>query len=137
MNLILLDTHIWIWLALADNKLTSSSRKLIHKTIVESSVFLSAISLWETAMLVAKDRIEIEKPLSTWLEETIYQTKVKIMPITCQIAAESCQLPGNCHKDPADRLIIATARIEGMSLLTKDKNIIHYSKQNHLKTIST
>lgn len=136
MKGLLLDTHVWIWLMEGLPTLNLKHRKMINEAATRSEVGIAAISLWEISMLVMKERIILEKPVLTWLQQTLNLPGVHLKPLTPEIAAESCQLANNFHGDPADRLIIATARLHNLSLLTHDEKIIAYAKNKHLSVIA-
>ncbi len=135
MNGILLDTHIWIWFINGSEELTKQARKVITSTLQNNEAHLAAISLWEISMLDAKQRIILEMPCLEWISKSIELTHIRISPLTPNIAVESCQLPGAFHDDPADRMIVATARVEGLAILTRDAKIITYGRHKYVSTI--
>jgi len=96
---------------------------------------ISAISLWEISMLEAKTRILLDIPCLEWMNKAIKLTHCQIFPLTPSIAVESCSLPGNFHEDPADRIITATARVEGLTLFTRDERILEYSSKKYVSTV--
>ncbi len=122
---ILLDTHTWIWLCQGSTELSEDAIKLIDKNAQEGKVYIAAISVWELSMLVAKNRITITKPLNQWVKEVLAQPGMNLYSLTPEIAIESSFLPGSFHGDPADRIIVATARIGDLTLLTRDSKIIN------------
>ncbi len=134
MNEILLDTHTFIWYV-NGNEISKKARATIDSAIQAHCIYLAAISLWEVSMLEAKQRIVLEMPCLEWMNRAIRELHLQILPITPSIALESCHLPGNFHGDPADRLIVGTARSEGMTLVTRDSNILEFSKAKFLSTI--
>lgn len=83
-------------------------------------------------MMVSTGKVEIRIPADLWLDQAINQTGLEVFDLNPKIATESCNLPGDFHKDPADRIIVATARINELTLVTKDKKIIDYP---YVKTI--
>jgi PIN domain nuclease of toxin-antitoxin system len=133
---LLLDTHMWIWFAIGSDEVSRKVRVTISKAIERRGLYISAISLWEFGMLEAKGRIVLDMPPLEWIKASFSSMSLQIVPITPEIAIDSCFLPGEFHGDPADRLIIASARSNGLVLATKDKNIIRYSTSHHVKTIS-
>lgn len=133
---ILLDTHVWIWLVNGDKSLAPRSFSLIEKAAAQGQVFLSSISPWEVAMLAAKQRITLGNPCLDWIRNALAITGIQLLPLMPEIAVESAHLPGDFHGDPADRIIVATARIENCLLMTKDKNILNYGKQHYIQSIS-
>lgn len=127
---LLLDTHAWIWVCLGHDKMAkSASRKAIEKAFREHRLAVSAISLWEVAILEAKGRLALAEPCQDWLEQAVAKLQIEIVPLSVDIAVESSRLPGGFHGDPADRLIVATARKNRYTLVTQDSLILSYGKQ--------
>jgi PIN domain nuclease of toxin-antitoxin system len=114
-SLIVLDTHIFVWLNLQYEKIP---RKIFDAIAEESILGVSAISLWEIAMLVQKGRIELPKSVLEWFEDVLPAPKIKLLPITPEVAARSGSL--TIHGDPADRIIAATAIVHDCRLATVD-----------------
>lgn len=133
MKGVLLDTHVWIWLMEGASELGLTHQKMINRAVKESHVAVAAISLWEISMLVMKGRIRLEKPLLAWIKEALALPGVELKPLTPEIAVESSQLPDGFHGDPADRLIVSTARVRGLTLLTRDDKILEYAKKEYLE----
>ena len=136
--ILLLDTHIWIWLINGSDKLKST--KMLRK-IEESSkkglIRISAISLWEVAMLEAKERIRFPLNCLDWIQQALNAPGTSLVPLDAEIAVESTRLPGNFSGlDPADQILIATARKIGAALVTQDKAILQYGKQNHVRVLN-
>lgn len=129
---ILLDTHTWIWLFNGSTELSQDAIEQIDIAANRGKVFISAISVWELSMLVAKNRVNLSQSLHKWVQDSLNQPGVNLSPILPEIAIESSFLPGNFHGDPADRIIVATARINNLMLLTRDKKIISYGDQGHV-----
>lgn len=129
---VLLDTHSWIWLFSGSRELSQRIINRIDKAGKQGKVFISAISVWELSMLVAKNRITLSKPIHQWVEESLSQPGVNLSLLTPQIAIDSSFLPGDFHGDPADRIIVATARINDLILLTRDRKILSYGEENYL-----
>jgi PIN domain nuclease of toxin-antitoxin system len=120
----LLDTHVWVWAVENDPLL-----KLKHIEILEQnpdSLVISAVSLWEVSMLVAKGRMRTRYPLKEWFDFATSTFGIAILPLPPDVAQEAYELPGKFHEDPADRLIVATARIHNCLLLTEDSKIKKY-----------
>ena len=135
MSGILLDTHVLIWYANGSEDLSKSARKMITSALYHGEATLAAISLWEICMLNKKQRIILEMPTLEWIRQFVELTRIRILPITAQIAAESCDLPGDFHEDPSDRMITATARVHGLTLMTRDKRILSYGKHKYISVI--
>lgn len=121
--MILLDTHVWIWWIEDNNQLDSTLRRRIDS---ESDLAVASISCWEIAVKVAKGTIQLSMPIERWFDLAIDLAGVKLLQITPRIAVESARLPGEFHKDPADRIIVATSRVEKIPLATQDGRIVHY-----------
>jgi PIN domain nuclease of toxin-antitoxin system len=129
MSEILLDTHVLIWWRLDSNRLgRSRARRLQELESRQKPVAISAISLWEIAMLTARGRIEMAEPEDVWLEEIEKHPLIEVLPLTARIAAESVRLGADFHNDPADQIIVATARIHGLPLMTADERIRKWGK---------
>jgi len=129
--MILLDTHTWIWAHSATKLLSDNVKNLIKKTQTDQRA-IASISIWEFAMMVTKGRINVKIDPKRWLDNAIGSSGLQVIELTSEIAVESCNLPGDFHKDPADRIIVATARTHNLTLLTKDRKIIEYP---HVKAI--
>lgn len=130
--MIVLDTHIWVWWVHGNERLTASQLAVIQDH--ESDVIgISAISLWEIAKLVENGRLELPVSVEKWFTQALSYPGVQIIELTPAIAAESTRLPGEFHRDPADQIIVATARIMKCKLVTSDERILNYP---HVKTVS-
>lgn len=134
MNGILLDTHTWIWL-MKGEELSNKTQKIINDAVNTVGIFIAAISTWEIAMLASKGKIMIEKPVLMWIQDALGLPGIQLKPLTPEVAVESTQLPGGFHGDPADRLIVATARVSQLTLLTRDQKILDYAKDEFLTVI--
>ena len=99
----------------------------------ESFLRVSAISAWEIGMLEAKGRLRFDMPCEDWIEQGFHLPGMSLVPLTPSICVRSSRLPGVFHGDPADRLIVATAREIGAVLLTRDDQILQYAAQGHLR----
>ena len=123
--MIVLDTHVWWWSISEPAQLSRKARQFIMKIPPEQRA-IASISIWEFAMMVTRGRIEMTISPDEWLDYAINKTGLMILELNSKIAWESCNLPGNFHKDPADRIIVATARVSRSQLITKDQKIIEY-----------
>ena len=134
---ILLDTHVWIWFMKGDKtQLKPSAIKLIENALLERTAYLASISVWELGMLYQKNRIKMNEPLSVWVERCCAKAGFNTINLENDVAIESTQLPAEFHGDPADRMLIATARQHGLTLITRDKLMQKYGKQGHLQVLS-
>lgn len=129
--MIVLDTHVWVWWVHEDERLTQAQREAITANETDT-VGVSAISCWEIAKLVEYGRLELPSPLEEWFEQALNYPGVQLLALTPEIAIESTRLPGEFHRDPADQMIVATARVYGCPLVTSDDKILNYS---HVTTI--
>lgn len=132
---LLLDTHIWLWLMDGDKNLGSSFRNEIDVSGSNRSLFVSAISVWEIAMLQMKGKIRLGLPVAAWVDLALNRSEINLIPLSPAIAIESCALPDHFHGDPADRIIAATARVENLCLITKDANLIEYGRKKYLTVL--
>lgn len=123
--MIVLDTHIWVWNVQGDPRLQAGHKQLIeeHET---DRIGISAVSLWEVAKAVELGRLTLPVPLEDWFESALTAPAIEILPLTPKIAISSTQLPGEFHKDPFDQLIVATARVHDVPLVTADATILRY-----------
>lgn len=123
--MIILDTHIWIWWVNEDEHLSPHQRSLLQAH-QPTGVGVSAISCWEVAKLVELGRLVLRDPVLEWLTQALTYPGCRLLPLTPQIAVESTQLPGPFHRDPADQIIVATARVHRCTVLTVDRKILDY-----------
>ena len=123
--MIVLDTHAWIWWVDGDERLTLAQRDVIAAE-EGSLIGVSAISCWEVAKLVELGRLALSCSLEEWLDQALSYPGVQLIALTPEIAIESTRLPGDFHRDPADQIIVATARVYGCSLVTSDEKILKY-----------
>jgi len=119
--MILLDTHVLVWLALEPHKLSRNAKEAIRGARREACLAIAGITLWEMAWLVENGRIETTMSAESFLRECA--AKVSVLPITPEIAARAVSLPDSYPRDPQDRLIGATALVEGIKLVTHDRLI--------------
>lgn len=120
----LIDTHILLWWLAGDRRLSRGQRRVISQASEEYPLGLSDISLWEIATLQELGRIELDRPLREWLEQASAPPLVRRVGISPAVAAEVAALPATFHRDPADRIIVSTARVLGAKLVTSDRAII-------------
>jgi PIN domain nuclease of toxin-antitoxin system len=122
---IILDTHIWVWWVHGNAHLPDH-----YCTYLEGhesqGLGVSVISCWEVAKLVAYDRLTLPCPVAEWLDQALVYPGVRLLELTPQIIVESTQLPGTFHRDPADQLIVATARVYHCPLVTVDTKSLAY-----------
>lgn len=119
----LLDTHAWVWWIDQDARLGGRTIDALDGLAREERPFLSDISLWEVAMLVERGRLELDIPVGEWLEAAAHPRSVRLLPISPDVAAAVAELPESFHRDPADRVIVATSRVHAIPVLTDDRLI--------------
>jgi PIN domain nuclease of toxin-antitoxin system len=126
----LLDTHIYVWWRIGSGKLSrEQALALDHAEASGDPVGLSSISIWEMSMLLARGRLELNQiPAHVWLRQVENDPGLKIFPMDADVCTESANLPTGFHRDPADRIIVATARVHGLRLLTADERIVQWGK---------
>jgi len=132
---VLLDTHVWLWFIDADRRLGRRSRAAIERAAKGEGARISAITLWEVALLQAKGRIALREEVGEWLRQKVALPGIVVQPLTLEVAVESTRLPGNFHSDPADRFIVATARHLGLPLVTADTRILDFAHGGHLSVV--
>jgi len=119
---IILDTHIWVWWVHNDAQLTDKLREIIQSH-EDDGLGVSIFSCWEVAKLVELKRLTLHCAIDEWLDTALQYPGVQLLALTPEIAVESTQLPGEFHRDPADQIIVATARVHDCPLLTVDNKI--------------
>ena len=124
----LLDTHTWIWWNMHPENLSQKVKQIIAGTDKYKEMLLSAISPWEFFKLLEKARLVISCDPEEWVKEALIMPKLRLVALTPSIAYKSTVLPQPFHNDPADQIIVATAREENAIILTKDERIHHYSQ---------
>jgi len=120
----LLDTHVLLYWLGTGPRLAKKHAQLIRAANAENPLWLSDITLWEDATLYSLGRITLNLPLRDWLERATAPPLMRRVPITPVVASEVALLPEHFHRDPADRIIVATARVIGATILTQDQRII-------------
>ncbi len=129
--MILLDTQIWVWWVQGDVRLTQKHREWLQQ-YQSDGLRVSIFSCWEVAKLVENNRLTLPYAVDEWLEVALAYPGVQLINLTLPIVVESTQLI-SFHRDPADQIIVATARIYGCQLLTADTKILNYPDVETLK----
>ena len=122
----LLDTHAWVWWVTADKRLSKRAATTIRRALASGDLWISMISAWEVAKKVERGQLTLDRPIERWLDEAISPQGVGVWEMTRPILVESCALPQPFHGDPADQIIVATARVHGAIVVTKDERIQEY-----------
>lgn len=128
----LLDTHAWLWWVTEDRRLSRKARATIERRQKQQALWLSLISVWELAKEVEKGHLVLDRPVDDWLDLATAMPGLHMAELTRGILVESCRLPPPFPGDPADQMIVATARYHGAVLITKDDRIREYS---HVRSI--
>ena len=128
----LLDTHTWIWWNMDPDKLSQRVKEIIGKPNTYKEMLLSAISPWEFSKLLEKQRIGISCHPEEWINTALDMPKLRLVALSPVLSYRSTVLPQPFHNDTADQIIVATAREENATILTKDENILAYNKVRSL-----
>lgn len=128
----LLDTHAWVWWVTEDRRLSAPARRAIDHSQAKGDLSISLISVWEVAKKVEKTQLVLDRPVDQWLELAVARPGLNLVELTRPILVESCKLPPPFHGDPADQLIVATARDRDAVIITKDERIRAYA---HVRSV--
>ena len=123
--MIVLDTHVWVWWVHDDGQLPEDYRAYVQTHEAEG-LGVSIISCWEIAKLVEYNRLTLPHSVAEWLDQALLYPGIQLLDLTPRIVVESTQLPGTFHRDPADQIIVATARVYDSPLVTLDDKIRIY-----------
>jgi PIN domain nuclease of toxin-antitoxin system len=136
VSALLLDTHVWLWYAEGvSERLRPAGIRKLDEARKGDGLVISAISVWEVGMHAARGRIQLAVPLRDWIERALGAPGMRLVPLDAAVAAESTVLPGEPPGDPADRFLVATARILGLVLATRDEQILDYAKPGYLRVL--
>ena len=130
-----LDTHTLVWLLAGDARISPSVAEAVQQAAAANQAYVSAITPWEIAMLVAKNRLAFASDVQTWLDEALGQPGITLAPLIPAIAVDSVRLPGIIHGDPADRIIVASARHLRATLVTADAKLLTYGRSGHVAVL--
>jgi PIN domain nuclease of toxin-antitoxin system len=135
-GLVLLDTHIWVWYVEGDRaRFSPRIEPVVEAAVERGDLLVSAISVWELAQLDTLGRLELSLDVRVWVARALAFPGVRLKGISPAIAIESTRLPGAPHRDPADRMLIATARLTGATLVTCDTRVLAYAAHGHVSVI--
>ena len=135
-RLLLLDTHVWIWVVEGvAAELARPAVARIERASVAGAIRVAAISVWEVAMLEARGRLRLALEIDEWVRQALTAPGTQLVPHLPEIAIDSARLPGDPEGDPADRILIATARRIGASLVTRDERVLAYGRSGHLSVV--
>ena len=128
----LLDTHAWVWWVTEDRRLSRPAKAAIADAIADHDLWISLMSVWEVAKKVEKRQLVLDRPVDQWLDEAMTVHGLGVWEITRPILVHSCELPQPFHGDPADQILVATARRQGAAMVTRNQQIRRYP---HVQTI--
>lgn len=126
---IVLDTHIWIDVAFGRGRFAPRMRRKLDRAAAAGTLHVAAITCWEIAMLARAGKLRVRGPVLGWLEEALELTRTTVASLAPAIAVDAVELPSWDHGDPADRIIVATARHLGAALVTRDGNMLEYAER--------
>ena len=133
---LLLDTHCWIWMQDGrTEEFSPQGKAAIQHAANEGHLLVSAISTWEVGMLESKGRISLSIDCERWVDQALAMPGLRLVPLTPKIMIESTRLPGEFKGSLADYMLIATARVEGARLMTKDRRILTYGRSKHASVL--
>ncbi|MDD4890941.1 MAG: type II toxin-antitoxin system VapC family toxin [Phycisphaerae bacterium] len=138
-DILLLDTHAWLWFAEdAPEIRRSPAVTIVNAAADKQRLRVSAISVWELAMKESKGRVQLTGGATAWVHGALSDNRIALVPLSPEIAVHSTRLPGQelIHGDPADRIIAATARVLNATLLTRDGGLLDYAKHGYIRAIS-
>jgi PIN domain nuclease of toxin-antitoxin system len=134
-NSLLLDTHVLLWLMFGEPMLGPKTKKAIALASLKSLLLVSAITPWEIGMLAGKKRINLYRDVLDWVRSALSMPGVGLTPLSLEVAVGSNQLPFEMQSDPADRILVATARHLGATLVTADRALLEMAKKGHFRAL--
>ncbi|MDR2240189.1 MAG: type II toxin-antitoxin system VapC family toxin [Zoogloeaceae bacterium] len=135
---LLLDTHVWIWLSFGVSGVFKPAiQKRLDASDRNQPLHISIISVWEVALLATKGRLNLAMPTTAWVERALSHPAMRLVALDSPaVVVESNKLPGEFHADPADRLLVATARMGNYTLVTRDQKILDYGRAGYVSVLS-
>ncbi|HEY1805215.1 MAG TPA: type II toxin-antitoxin system VapC family toxin [Terracidiphilus sp.] len=132
---LLLDTHALVWMVNKSARLGGATSKALDEASFEDRLAVSAITPWEIALLVSKQRLTLNSDVMVWLNEAMAKPGLKLVELEPEIAVASTRLPFEMHPDPADRILVATVRHLGATLVTADKPLLELAKKGYFRAL--
>jgi PIN domain nuclease of toxin-antitoxin system len=120
---ILLDTHVLVWMVADEDRLSRHAKSAIQRARLSDGLGIADVTIWELALLIARGALRTHSTIENTVRNFVTRSGVSVKPITAEIAVLATQFPEDYPKDPIDRLIGATARAEGIALITRDERI--------------
>ena len=134
-SFLLLDTHVVLWATFDDSRLGREATKAINLTSREDRLLISAITPWEIGLLASKKRIDLHRDVLEWVRAAVSKPGVHLVALEPEIAVASTRLPFEMHSDPADRILVASARHIGATLVTADRALLKLAKKGHFRAM--
>jgi PIN domain nuclease of toxin-antitoxin system len=132
----LLDTHIWLWTQTNNTHyLEDGFDQEVNRWQRQRRVFISDASVWELGIAVSKGRVSLGMSLDRWVEIATAEDGFQMLALNTRILIESTRLPGDLHRDPGDRMLIATAHEHDLTIVTRDEKILKYGAEGHVKVL--
>ncbi len=129
-HLLLLDTHIWVWVVESDAKrMSKKAIELVNRAAEAGEVLVSDISFWEVANKASREKLSLSIEPVLWLQRAAEGPGARYIPVERAALIQSTQLIGTPPRDPADRILIATAQMNAATLVTADKQILAYARR--------
>ena len=135
MSAVLLDTCAIVFIA-GDEPIDGAARVEIARAAAGDGVLVSPVSAWEIGLLATKGRFRFEPDAKIWFRDFVGRVGVRVAALTAEAALDSSFLPPTLHGDPADRLLVATARELGVPIVTRDRAILAYAKNGHVRAVA-
>lgn len=132
---LLLDTHALLWMVEDHPRMAAETARRLNRAAREDRIAVSAITPWEIALLVSKKRIDLHRDPLEWVNAALALPGVHLVPLQPEIAVASTRLPFEMHSDPADRILVATARQLGATLVTADEALLSLAKEGHFRIL--
>ena len=133
---LLLDTHIWVRFINGDTTLPTKIVDAVEAARLRSEAYVSVISVWEVALLVKRSKLTLPLGVESWVEGALQLAGIHLLPFSPAIAIETVALPTPMHKDPADRILVASARVERLRLVTLDGEILAFARDTNLAVLT-
>lgn len=130
---LLLDTHVLVWQLEDSSRISEEVFAQLQQAANEDQLLVSAITPWEIALLDAQGRLKLAREVGEWLQAALGLPGIHLEPLSPAIAVASTRLPGDIHGDPADRILVATARHIDAVLVTADQQLLDYARQGFVK----
>lgn len=131
---LLLDTHVLIWLV-QGSRLKADAVRQVDKAAQRRDVRVSVVSAWEVGLLAGRRGVDFGPDPKAWFARAVQQPGVRVLGLTAEVAIDASLLPRPFHPDPADRLLVATARHHDLTLVTRDRRILAYAEAGHLRAM--